>query len=123
MRLFRWIALAAVSCAAMPAGAAPEAAATPVAITTPTPAATPKARPFPFQSVVISVDAAAKSFRMGKKIVHQVYIVPTTRVMNGDGTPGTFESLKPGVEVRGAVRKRVNGDYEAVSVKIGPKPD
>lgn len=105
--------------AAIPAPAAPEP--------TPTPAVAPVApvaqtRPFPFQRVVVSVDAAARTFRMGKKIIHQVHVLPTTRVMKGDGTPGVFEALAPGVEVRGSVRKRADGDYDAVSVKIGPKP-
>jgi len=104
---------------ALPALAAPEpsptaaqAAATPAVST----------RPLPFRSVVVSVDAAARTFRMGKKVIRQVHVLPTTKVMQGDGTPGVFETLATGVEVRGSVRKRADGDYDAVSVKIGPKP-
>lgn len=118
MRLFSLFAAMLALCAAMPATAAPEPAQT--AEATPAPAQT--TRPFPFQRVVLSVDATARTFRMGKKVVHQVHVLPATRVMKGDGTPGAFELLAPGVEVRGSVRKRVDGDYDAVSVKIGPKP-
>ena len=86
----------------------------------PSPAA--KARPFPFQSVVVSVDKAAHTFRMGKNVVHQVRVQPETKIAKADGTAAGFEALAPGVEIRGAVRKRSDADWDAVSIKIGPKP-
>jgi len=105
--------------AAMPVGAAaPEPA--PAVAATATPAI--RVRPFPFRSVVVTADAAAGTFRMGKKLIRQVHVLPETRLMKGDGTASAFEALAPGVEIRGSVRKRVDGDYDAVSVKIGPKP-
>ena len=116
MRLFSVFAVTWALCAAMPALADPKPA------PTATLAPATKARPFPFQSVVVSVDPAARTFRMGKKVIHPVHVLPTTRIMKGDGTPGAFKALAPGVEVRGSVRKRADGDYEAVSLKIGSKP-
>ena len=91
---------------------------------TPSPSAFPavNARPFPFQSVVVSVDKAARTFRMGKKVIHQVHVLPETKISQGDGTAAGFEALAPGTEIRGSVRKRSDADWDAVSVKIGPKP-
>lgn len=105
---------------ALPAGAAPETAPNPGE--TPAAAKAVSTRPYPFHSVVFSVDAKTQTFQMGKKKINRVHILPATRVMKGDGNPGTFELLAPGEEVRGSVRKRPDGDLDAVSVKIGPKP-
>jgi hypothetical protein len=116
-RLFAVFAILLTLGVAMPALAAPE----PSPAATATPAVS--TRPLPFRSVVVSVDAAARTFRMGKKVIRQVHVLPATKVMQGDGTPGAFETLATGVEVRGSLRKRADGDYDAVSVKIGPKAD
>ncbi|MDD5349713.1 MAG: hypothetical protein PHQ12_05830 [Chthoniobacteraceae bacterium] len=120
--LRRHLPLAAALCLALfaapfaaPADPAPSPA------TTATAAPTAKPRPFPFQSVIVSVDPAARTFRMGKKVIHQVHILPETKITRGDTVPAAFETLTPGMEIRGAVRKRADGDYDAVSVKIGPK--
>jgi len=78
-------------------------------------------RPFPFESVVISVDKNTRSFKMGKKTVHQVHVLPETKVLKGDGTPAVFEEIIVGIDIRGSVKKRADGDYEAVSLKVGPK--
>jgi len=98
--------------------------ANPTPTPSPSPTATPavKARSFPFQSVVVSVDKAARTFRMGKNVVHQVHVLPETKIAKGDGTAAGFEALAPGTEVRGSVRKRSDADWDAVSIKIGPKP-
>lgn len=80
-----------------------------------------KPRPFPFRSVVVSVNATARTFCMGKKVVHQVHVLPETKFTQADTIAAAFEALAPGVEIRGAVRKRTDGDYDAVSVKIGAK--
>jgi hypothetical protein len=110
LRLPRLFLAAAALCLALNAPAADPAA-----------AAAPKPRPFPFQSVVVSVNADAHTFCMGKKVVHQVHVVPETKITQSDATAAAFEALAPGVEIRGAVRKRADGDYDAVSVKIGAK--
>lgn len=80
-----------------------------------------KPRPFPFHSVVVSVDEKAQTFRMGKKVIHQVYVSKETKILKSDETPATFAAIMPGVEVRGSVRKRADGDYDAVSLKIDRK--
>ena len=89
----------------------------------PSPSASPlvKARPFPYQGVIVSVDKTAHSFRIGKNVVHQVHMQPETKLTQ-DEKPVAFETLAKGMEVRCSVRKRADGDYDAVSIKIGPKP-
>jgi hypothetical protein len=81
----------------------------------------PKLRALPFKSVVYSVDAEGKSFRMGKKKIRLVYVTPETRFLRSDGSPAKVGDLTPGTEIRGSTRKRENGELEAVTVKIGPK--
>ena len=105
--------------AALPAFGAPKPSpsATPAA----SPASAEKARPFPFENVVVSVDPATHTFKMGKKTVHQVHVLPETKVLKGEDQPATFEEIVVGIDVRGSVKKRADGDYDAVSVKIGPK--
>jgi len=109
-------------CAALPALGNPSPTPTPTPISAAKPSPVVKARPFPFQSVVVSMDKKARTFRMGKKVIHQVHVLPETKLLKADGTSAPFEALQPGMEIRGSVRKRSDADYDAVSVKIGPKP-
>ena len=67
------------------------------------------------------MDKGTQTFKMGKKTVHQVHVLPETKLLKGDGPPATFDEIIVGTEVRGSVKKRADGDYDAVSVKIGPK--
>jgi len=110
--------------AAIPAFAAPAKSASPAPAASPAAspaAAEAKVKPIPFQNTVVSVDKATQTFKMGKKTVHQVHVTPETKVLKADETPAVFEEILVGVEVRGSVKKRADGDYDAVSVKIGPK--
>lgn len=86
-----------------------------------TPASSAKPRPYPFSSVVVSVDPVAKTFQMGKKKIRLVHVGSATRLLKSDGSPAVFGDLAAGVEIRGSVRKRPDGALDAVSVKIGPK--
>lgn len=108
---------------AWPASGAPAKSREPKAESSPAAPVAPEAkvRPFPFKNTVISVDKPARTFSMGKKNVHRVHVLPETRLSKGDETPATFDEIIVGMEVRGSVRKRADGDYEAVSVKMGPK--
>jgi|GEM_PF-2951741 len=83
------------------------------------PSPTPKSRPYPFKSVVFSVDAEMRYFRMGKHRVRQVYVVETSKLRHDDGRPAVLEDLIEGIEIRGSIRKRPDGNLEAVTVIIG----
>jgi len=126
--LFRLPSMIAVVClsAALPALGAPAKAPGSKAESSPaaaSPSPVAKAHPFPFQSNVVSVDKGTRTFRMGKTTVHQVHVLPATKLLKTDGTPAKFEEIVEGIEIRGAVNKRADGDYEAVSIYIGPKAE
>ena len=109
-----WISL--LLCAAIPANAAPKStpAGSPVA------SADAKAKSFPLKSVIVSVDKGARTFTVGKKTAHKVYVKPETKITQDD-KPVAFETLAAGMEVRCSVTKRADEDYDAVSIKVGPK--
>jgi hypothetical protein len=114
--------LAAALCLglAAPVFGAPKKA-EPKAESSPSAAPSAEARPFPFKNTVVSVDKSARTFQMGKKTVHQVHVLPETKLSKTDESPATFEEIIVGEEIRGSVRKRADGEYEAVSIKIVPK--
>ena len=98
----------------------------PTATPTPTPANAPApavARPnLPFKSRVVAVDRAHSSFRIGKKKVRVIHVLPDTKLFKGDGTtPAVFSDIVIGVEVRGSLHRTDKGGLEAVSLKIGLK--
>ena len=104
-------------CAVLPASAAPTPA--PSALPPAVPAA--KAKPFPYTGVIASVDKTARTLSIGKNVVHKVYVQPETK-LSQDEKPVAFETFAAGMDVRCSVRKRADGDYDAVSIKIGKKP-
>lgn len=108
-----------ILCAAIPGFANPSP--TP----SPSPSASPavKARPFPFESVIVSIDKEARTFRIGKKTIRQIHVLPETKISKAEGgNAATFEALAPGMEIRGSVRKRSDAELDAVSLNYGPKP-
>lgn len=88
------------------------------------PAASPaaKPRPLPFHSVIVSVDPKTRTFTMGKKVIRRVHVLPETKLFEGDTKPAAFNALAPNLEIRGSLRKRADGDYDAVTLKLGLKP-
>ncbi len=86
------------------------------------PAASPaEARPFPFKNTVAGVDKAGRTVNIGKATVHKIHVLPETKITKGNNEPAVLEEIIVGEEIRGAVRKRADGDWEALSIKIGPK--
>lgn len=116
--LIVWISL--LLCAAIPANAAPKS--TPAGSPSASPAASAeaKAHPFPLTSVIVSVDKGTHTLTVGKKTAHKVYVKPETKLTQED-KPVAFETLVAGMEVRCSVTKRTDKDYDAASIKIGPK--
>ncbi len=58
---------------------------------------------------------------MGKKTVHVMHVTPETKLLHANGSPASFDELVAGAEIRGAYRKRSDGELDAGSLKIGPK--
>lgn len=81
------------------------------------------ARPLPFQSIIATAPDTHGVFEIGKKKKRTLHLTERTKLWHGDGTtPATAADLLVGVEIRGSLRRLDNGEYEALSLKIGPKP-
>ncbi len=105
-----------------PAEPSPTPAPAPVtAEALPSPSPTPKIRPLPFKSTIVSIDTRAGVFKIGKRKIRTVHVLPTTKLLRGNGTPAVYGELVAGAEIRGSLRKRDDGDFDAVSLKVAPK--
>lgn len=89
------------------AAAPPQAGAAPMA----------KAKPIAYHGKVASVDAAAKTFEVGKR----TFKVTDTTAITKDGAPATMADIAVGEKVSGSYWKKEDGSLETKSVKIGAK--
>ena len=71
----------------------------------------------PFHGKVVSVDAAAMTFTVGKMTIA---ITSTTKITK-DGQPAVFSDITTGETVRGVYKKDDAGKLNALSVRIGEK--
>ena len=78
-------------------------------------------RAIPFRGNINEVDAAAKTINIGKEKKRTIHITDKTKIMK-DGKAATLADAKSGDEVGGAYRDN-GGKLEAVSLRIGPKPE
>ncbi len=79
------------------------------------------ARPIPFYGKIGTVDKANKTFTIeGKKSTRTFTLTDSTK-MDKMGAAATWDDLKTGEYVRGSAMKKSEGQYEAMSVKIGQK--
>lgn len=77
----------------------------------------------PFRGKIKSVDAAKMTITLGGQEKDRViHVTSETRIMMA-GKPATFGDIKAGEEVGGQGRKREDGDVEALSLRVGPRPD
>jgi len=85
-----------------------------------TPAAS--TRPIPYYGKIGMVDKANKTFTIqGKKSTRTFTATDSTKMEKAGGGAATWEDLKAGEYVRGSATKKGEGQYMAMSVKIGPK--
>jgi hypothetical protein len=69
------------------------------------------------------VDDAKKTVTLGGREKDRViHVTSETRLMKG-GKPATFADIKAGEEVGGQGKKRADGDVDALSLRVGPRPD
>jgi len=79
-------------------------------------------RPIPYYGKVGMVDKANKTFTIeGKKSTRTFSTTDSTKMEKTGGAAATLDDLKTGEYVRGSAMKKGEGQYQAVSVKIGPK--
>lgn len=74
-------------------------------------------RSIPFHGKIDSVDASAKSIKVGSR----VFVVSDSTKITKAGKPSSFEEAKVGEEVGGAYRDAA-GKLELTSLRVGPKP-
>lgn len=76
----------------------------------------------PYRGSIAAVDAAAKTFTLKGKSIRVFAITSSTKLLK-ESNPGAWEDVKVGEYVRGNAVKKAEGQYEAMSVKLGPKPE
>ncbi len=115
-------ALCAAALTAEAKAAAPKAPPANAAVTTEAqaPAKTP-ARAVPFYGKIGAVDKANKTFTIeGKKSTRTFTTTATTKIEKM-GMGASWDDFKTGEYVHGSAMKKAEGQYEAVSVKLGQK--
>ena len=87
------------------------------------PAKKPASGQMPFHGKIGSVDKPAQTITLeGKEKGRTIQITAATRIMKA-GKPATFGDASVGEAVGGLVKKTADGKLEAVSLRVGPKPD
>jgi hypothetical protein len=82
-----------------------------------------KTRAFPFRGRIAAVDRESGTITLkGKEKARQFRITSGTRIIK-DGQPATLADAKVGAEVGGQAQTTEEGQFEALSLRIGPKPD
>jgi hypothetical protein len=81
-------------------------------------------KPIPFHGEVAAVDPAQRTFSFkGKNGKERVFTVPAGAVVMKDNVRTEFGAIVPGVYATGQYTRTEAGQEQAVSVKIGPKPE
>ena len=76
----------------------------------------------PFSGKINEIDKAAKTIAIGKEKQRTIHITDMTKIKK-DGKAATLTDAKVGDDVGGSYRKSAAGKMEAVSLRIGAKPE
>jgi hypothetical protein len=76
----------------------------------------------PLRGTIVSIDAERKTFTMSGRQARVIQTTAATKYIKGS-QPATFADLKVGEEIGGNIKRTAEGKLEAVSVRIGPKPE
>ena len=88
-----------------------------------TAAASPAKKGTPFHGKITSVDAAAKTITLEGKEAQRVVMVTDSTKLKKAGGAATWDDLKVGEEVGGSFKKTDDGKMEALTLRVGPKPE
>ena len=116
--------LCAFAAPAKKEAAAPAAPAKPAEVQKPDAAPAEKStKPFPYHGDVAAADAAAKTFTFKNKDgKERLFTVTDKTEIEKEGAKADFAAITVGAYAAGRCTKTAEGKFEAVSVKIGPKP-
>ena len=83
----------------------------------------PAADQMPFHGKIGAVDKTAKTITIeGREKGRTIQITSGTKIRKA-GKPATLEDATPGEEVGGLAKRLADGKLEAVSLRVGPKPE
>jgi len=77
----------------------------------------------PIRGKISAVDTVDRTITLGGKEKSRVIHVKSDTKLTKDGQPVTFDAAVVGEEVGGRVRKVGDDRYEAVSLRLGAKPE
>lgn len=80
-------------------------------------------RPTPFRGKIHALDPDARTVTLSGKKANRVLIVTDQTKITKDGGSASLKDARVGDEVGGQLRTFADGRHEAVSLRIGPKPD
>lgn len=81
-----------------------------------------KPKGMPFSGKINEIDKAAKTINIGKEKKRTISITAQTKIMK-DGKTATLEDATVGEMVGGFARESADGKLEALSLRIGAKPE
>lgn len=88
-----------------------------------TPAKKPATGQVPFRGKISAVDKTAKTITIeGKEKGRTIHVTSETKIRKA-GKPATFDDATAGEEVGGLAKKSADGKLEAISLRVGPKPE
>ena len=93
--------------------------------TPPTPEAPAKTKreSLPFHGKLAAVDKSASTITLKGKETNRVFqITPATKIIK-TGKPASLDDATVGEDVGGSYKKTESGNLEALSLRIGPKPE
>jgi hypothetical protein len=85
--------------------------------------AKPKKDRLPFRGTVSAVDKTAMTISVKGKETEKTYLITSTTKFTKAGKPATLEDAVVGEECGGSYKKTEAGKLEALSVRLGPKPE
>jgi len=81
--------------------------------------ATPaKVKKIPFHGKIVALDASAETITLNGKSARVLHVTPSTKLIDGNGSPTTFSTATVGEDVGGSYNK---ADMTLFSLRIGAK--
>jgi hypothetical protein len=86
-------------------------------------AAKPKRDSLPFHGKIAAVDKIAMTITLEGKEAQRVLQITSETRFTKDGKPATLDDAVVGEQIAGSYKKTDDGKMEALSVRLGPKPE
>ena len=77
----------------------------------------------PFQGKISAVDTTAKTLTLAGKVKNRTITITAETKITKNGQPATLGDATVGEVVGGRAKVTAEGQFEALSLRIGPKPE